>query len=99
MAHGCPVQAMVFAYGLHDDTVRAWLERGGQQAQRVHEQVVQLGAVDEVHIQADELWVRLRRGRVWQALSLAVSSRLGLGGGIKPPPRPGPILPQGQENA
>lgn len=82
LAHGCPVQAIVFAYGLHEDTVRAWLLRGGQQAQRVHEQVVQRGAVDEGHVQADELWVRLRRGRVWQALSLAVSSRLWLAGQI-----------------
>ena len=82
LAHGCPVQAIVFAYGLHENTVRAWLLRGGQQARRVHQQVVQTGAVDEVHIQADELWVKLRRGRVWQALSLAVSSRLWLAGQI-----------------
>ena len=82
LAHGCPVQAIVFAYGLHEDTVRAWLERGGQQAQRVQEHVVHNGAVDEVHVQADELWVRLRRGRVWQALALAVSSRLWLAGQI-----------------
>ena len=61
------VQVSVFAYGLHEDTVRAWLERGGQQAQRVQEHLVHNGAVDEVHVQADELWVRLRRGRVWPA--------------------------------
>jgi len=82
LAHGCPVQAIVFAYGLHEDTVRAWLERGGQQAQRMHEHLVQSGCVDEVHVQADELWVKLRRGRVWQALGLAVSSRLWLAGQI-----------------
>jgi transposase-like protein len=82
LAHGCPVQAIVFAYGLHEDTVRVWLERGGQQAQRVQEQLVQSGRVDEVHVQADELWVRLRRGRVWQALALAVSSRVWLAGQI-----------------
>src|SRR5207244_12882269 len=66
----------------HQDTVRAWLERDGQQAQRVQEHVVHSGQVDEVHVQADELWVRLRRGRVWQALALAVSSRLWLAGQI-----------------
>jgi hypothetical protein len=82
VAHGCPVQAIVFAYELHEDTVRAWLLRGGVQAQHVHQHLVQNGAVDEVHIQADELWVRLRRGRVWQALALAVSSRLWLAGQI-----------------
>jgi transposase-like protein len=82
LAHGCPVQAIVFAYGLHEDTVRAWLLRGGQQAQRVHVHLVQSGQVAETHVQADELWVKLRRGRVWQALSLAVSSRLWLAGQI-----------------
>lgn len=82
LAHGCPVQAIVFAYGLHEDTVRAWLVRGGQQAQRVQQHLVQSGAIDEVHVQADELWVKLRRGRVWQALALAVSSRLWLAGQI-----------------
>lgn len=82
VAHGCPVQAIVFAYGVHEDTVRAWLERGGAHAQRVHAHLVQRGHVDEAHIQADELWVRLRRGRVWQALALAVTSRLWLAGRI-----------------
>ena len=82
LAHGCPVQAIVFAYGLHENTVRAWLERGGAHAQRVHAHLVQSGQVEEVHVQADELWVRLRRGRVWQALALAVTSRLWLAGQI-----------------
>lgn len=82
LAHGCPVQAIVFAYGLHEDTVRTWLLRGGTHAQQVHQHLVQRGGVEEVHVQADELWVKLRRGRVWQALSLAVSSRLWLAGQI-----------------
>ncbi len=38
LAHGCPVQAIVFAYGLHEDTVRTWLARGGGHAQRLHAQ-------------------------------------------------------------
>lgn len=82
LAHGCPVQAIVFAFGVHEDPVRAWLERGGAHTQHVHEPLVQGGQVDEVHVQADEVWVRLRRGRVWQALALAVTSRLWLAGQI-----------------
>jgi len=78
----CPVQAIVFAYGIHENTVRAWLERAGAHAQQVHTHLVQSGHVEEVHVQADELWVRLRRGRVWQALALAVTSRLWLAGQI-----------------
>jgi transposase-like protein len=82
LAHGCPVQAIVFAFGLHEETVRAWLLRGGEQARRVQEGLVQQGRVDEAHVQADELWVRLRRGRVWQALAIAATSRLWLAGQI-----------------
>lgn len=80
LAHGCPVQAIVFAFGLHEDTVRAWLLKGGAQARRVQEALVQQGGVDEEHVQADEIWVRLRRGRVWQALAIAATSRLWLAG-------------------
>jgi transposase-like protein len=82
LAHGCPLQAIVFAFGLHEDTVRAWLLRGGEQARRVQEGLVPQGRVAEEHIQADELWVRLRRGRVWQALAIAATSRLWLAGEI-----------------
>jgi len=82
LAHGCPVQAIVFAFGLHEDTVRAWLLRGGKQARAVQEGLVQQGRVAEEHIQADELWVRLRRGRVWQALAIAATSRLWLAGEV-----------------
>jgi transposase-like protein len=82
LAHGCPVQAIVFAFGLHEETVRAWLLKGGRQARAVQERVVQQGRVAEEHIQADEIWVRLRRGRVWQALAIAATSRLWLAGEV-----------------
>jgi transposase-like protein len=82
LAHGCPAQAIVFAFGLHEETVRAWLLRGGTQGRRVQAALVQQGRVEEEHIQADELWVRLRRGRVWQALAIAATSRLWLAGHI-----------------
>jgi hypothetical protein len=82
VSHGCPTQAIVAAFGLDERTVAAWLARGGVQAQRVHEHLVQQGQVDLQHVQADELWVKLVGRKVWMALALAVPSRLWLGGAI-----------------
>lgn len=82
LSYGCPTQAIVAAFGLDERTVATWLARGGAQAQRVHEHLVQQGQVDLRHVQADELWVKLVGRRVWMALALAVPSRLWLGGAI-----------------
>lgn len=82
LSYGCPTQAIVAAFGLDERTVAAWLARGGAQAQRVHEHLVQQGQVDLRHVQADELWVKLVGRRAWMALALAVPSRLWLGGAI-----------------
>jgi hypothetical protein len=82
VSYGCPTQAIVAAFGLDERTVAAWLARGGAQAQRVHEYLVQQGQVDLQHVQADELWVKLVGRKVWMALALAVPSRLWLGGAI-----------------
>jgi transposase-like protein len=39
LAFGCPVQAIVMAFGLDERTVRAWLLKAGGQCEQVHEQV------------------------------------------------------------
>ena len=82
VCHGCPIQAIVAAFGLDERTVAAWVTRAGQHCQQVHQHVVQQGHVDLQHVQADELWVKLVGRRVWMAMALAVPSRLWLGGVI-----------------
>jgi hypothetical protein len=84
LCHGCPIQAIVAAFGLDERTVAAWLARAGQHCQQVHQHVVQHGQVDLQHVQADELWVKLVGRRVWMAMAMAVPSRLWLGGVISP---------------
>jgi transposase-like protein len=84
LCHGCPLQAIVAAFGLDERTVAAWLARAGQHCEQVHQSVVQRGQVDLQHVQADELWVKLVGRRVWMAMALAVPSRLWLGGVISP---------------
>jgi len=80
LALGCPLQAIVVAFGLDERTVRAWWVRAGQHSEQVHTHLVQAGQVDLGHVQADELWVKMHKGRVWQAMAMAVPSRLWLGG-------------------
>lgn len=84
VCHGCPLQAIVAAFGLDERTVTAWLHRAGAHSARVHEAVVQTGQVELGHVQADEICVAVCRGRVWQAMALAVPSRLWLGGDLSP---------------
>jgi transposase-like protein len=83
-ALGCPLQAIVVAFGLDERTVRAWWLRAGQHSEQVQTSLVQAGQVDLGHVQADELWVKLRQGRIWQAMAMAVPSRLWLGGVLSP---------------
>src|SRR5436853_2401112 len=82
LTHGCPTQAIVAAFGLDERTVASWLQRAPQHAQHVHQHLVQQGQIDLQHVQADELWVKLVGRRVWQAMAMALPSRLWLGGVI-----------------
>ena len=82
LAYGCPVQAIVVAFGFDERTVAAWLQRAGDHCRRVHEATVQQGRLDLQHVQADELWVKMVGRKVWMALALAVPFRLWLGGEI-----------------
>jgi len=53
LAYGCPIQAIVQAFGLDERTVASWRDRAGKHCQEVHQAVVQQGNLDLVHVQAD----------------------------------------------
>ena len=80
LAHGCPAQAIVAAFGLDERTVARYQREAGAQCRRVHEHVVGAGRVALGQVQADELRVRIVGGVLWVATALAVTSRLWLGG-------------------
>jgi transposase-like protein len=83
LAHGCPVQAIVAAFGLDERTVASWLGRAGRQCQAVHEHLVEQPR-DLRQVQADELRVKVQGGICWMAMALCVRFRLWLGGEVSP---------------
>jgi len=80
LAYGCPVQAIVKAFGLDERTVSDWHERAGKHCQSIHEQMVEKSQQDLQQVQADEIKVKTLLGMYWMALAMAVSTRLWLGG-------------------
>src|SRR5436305_5619034 len=80
LAHGCPPQAIVAAFGWDERTVARYQREAGAQCRRIHERVIQAGRVPLDHVQADELRVRAVGGVLWLATALTVTSRLWLGG-------------------
>src|SRR3954454_19049231 len=80
LCHGCPVQAIVAAFGLDERTVADWRDRAGRHGQLFHEHRVLRGQVELGHVQADELFVKAVGRRLWMAMAMAVPSRLWLGG-------------------
>jgi transposase-like protein len=82
LANGCPVQAIVKAFGFDERTVRDWWQRAGQHCQKVHEHTVGRAQLDLQQVQADEIKVKTQKGTFWMALALMVPTRLWLGGVI-----------------
>lgn len=82
LCHGCPIQAVVAAFGFDERTVARWQRTAGQHCQQFHECWVSQHPIELGHVQADELWVKVVGRRVWLAMALAVPSRLWLGGVI-----------------
>jgi transposase-like protein len=81
LAHGCPLQAIVVAFGFDERTVAAWFARAGRQAQAVQEHLVeQPRALGQV--QADEIRVKQQGKISGMALAVAVGTRLWLAGEV-----------------
>jgi transposase-like protein/IS1 family transposase len=80
LTYGCPIQAIVHAFGLDERTVASWRDRAGHHCQRLHQAVVEQSTLDLIHVQADEIRVKGRRLTVWMGLAMMVSTRLWLAG-------------------
>lgn len=84
LTYGCPVQAIVQAYGLDERTVADWRDRAGRHCERVHQALVEQEGLDLEHVQADAI-----RGKgcgmiFWLGMAMMVGTRLWLGGVVSP---------------
>jgi transposase-like protein len=84
LSYGCPIQAIVHAYGLDERTVASWRDRAGAHCQKVHQEMVETGTLDLVHVQADEIRVKGRSMIAWMGLAMMVSTRLWVAGVVSP---------------
>lgn len=81
IAFGCPIKAIVAAFGLDERTVAAWQARAGQHCQQVHEHLVEQPR-DLEHVQADEIRIKAQGKVVWLAMAIMVRTRLWLGAAV-----------------
>jgi hypothetical protein len=81
VSHGCPIPAIVAAFGVQAQTVREWTASAGRHAEAIHTQQIQQPR-DLQHVQADAIPVTTQGGRIWMALALMVTTRLWLGGTV-----------------
>src|SRR5262249_233474 len=84
LAHGCPLPAVVTAFGLDERTVADWQRKAGIHCSRVHGHHLETHELDLAHVQADELYAKRQSGRSWMAMAMAVPSRRWLGGVLSP---------------
>ena len=84
LAFGCPVPAIVAAFGVDERTVTDWHQKAGRHAKVIQDQVVCQGQVEVGQVQGDELFVKTQHGTVWMATAMSVFSRLFLWGAVAP---------------
>lgn len=78
IAYGCPLQAIVVAFDIDERTVSAWQKRAGDHCHQVHEHLVEHPR-DLLHVQADEIRVKIQGLILWLAMALQVNTRLWMG--------------------
>jgi len=84
LAYGCPLQAIVKAYGFHERTIKSWWRRSGAHCRVVHEHAIGGSRLDLQQVQSDEIKAKAQGGTFWMALAMMVPTRLWLGGAISP---------------
>ncbi len=82
LAYGCPLQAIVAAFGIDERTVANWQQRAGVHCEQVHQHLVQ-HPHDLGQVQADEIRVKYQGGIAWLAQAIAVPTRLWLAGVVR----------------
>jgi hypothetical protein len=78
LAFGCPPRAINQAYGIDLRTIDRWIERFGSHCKALHWTRVR-AFFSAARVQADELWLRIKKGKAWISTALEVETRIWLG--------------------
>lgn len=78
-ATGCPIQSIVFAMELDERTVMRWINEASLHSKIVHKELV-LKPQDLKHVQADEMFIKAFKMRLWMAFAIVSDTKLWLGG-------------------
>lgn len=81
LAHGCPTQAIVAAFGWDERTVHRLQQQAGSHCQDIHEHLVAQQR-DLGQVQADEIRIKAQGVIVWLAMAIQVQTRLWLGAAL-----------------
>src|SRR5439155_25507739 len=84
LAYGCPIQAIVHAFGLDERTVASWRDRAGKHCQQIHQEIVEQGKVATSQVQADEIRAKGRKLIAWMGMAIDATSRLWMAGVVSP---------------
>jgi transposase-like protein len=82
LAYGCPTQGIVHAFGLDERTVANWQQRAGKHCESVHKEKIEQGILNLIHVQADEIWIKMRGAVAWVALAIMAPTRLWIAGQV-----------------
>jgi len=82
LSQGCPIPAIVFAFGFDERTIAEWQLKAGEHAKQVQAELVCQGNLELGQVQADELYTKTQAGAIWIATAMTVFSRLWLGGAV-----------------
>jgi transposase-like protein len=84
LAYGCPLKAIVEAFGFHEKTVKNGWRRSGAHCRVVHEHGIGNRQLDLQQAQADEIKGKAFGLHYWMAMAMMVPTRLWWGGAIRP---------------
>lgn len=76
LAYGTPIQAIVHVFQIDERTVAKWRDRAGIHCEAVHKEKIERGLLDLVHVQADEIWLKIRGAVLWVGLAIMAPTRL-----------------------
>lgn len=82
LAYGTSIQAIVHAFQMDERTVAKWRDRAGIHCESIHKDKIERGILDLIHVQADEIWVKMRGAVIWVALAMMVPTRLWIAGEV-----------------